>query len=441
VPGSEPVYRPGYAPDNVAVGYRGLGTRRRILECAGRLFVARGYHGTSIDAIAEEVGSSRAAIYQYFHSKDDIFGELYRQCEPDVLAHGRRLGRLAPDADGLRNLHQWLLEWADMYDRYAMVFLELPGIGPVEGSPQIDAGRISVEYAATISAKLHDAGVCGIEPDDAADVLIRIVHMVNLYRFRAMFGLCSSTRTSASLAIALQLLLFPETPDEVLETVAAPPMPDAGPRTAPEVTDAVVAQADPGAGPPVRQEILVAASALFFAHGYHSTSMRDIAAAADTSRATLYRYFSTKVAILAELSDQAIAKGRSLADELRALAHTGIGAESLQDWLTRFVTFQRAYAGVTRTWYDGTLAQQLPVDRYRAGNESFHRATVTLVERVQLPAGLDMTVSAAVFLAVLGRLTDLSLSHHPERNDADTAALMMTVLRRTLLRAAFTPPG
>ncbi|MDT5133667.1 MAG: hypothetical protein QOE41_2978, partial [Mycobacterium sp.] len=38
---------------------------------------------------------------------------------------------------------------------------------------------------------------------------MRIAHMLNLYRYRGMFGLSSSAQTPASLAIAMQLMLFP----------------------------------------------------------------------------------------------------------------------------------------------------------------------------------------------------------------------------------------
>lgn len=70
------VRRPGYAPDNASVGRRGRHTRERILACASDLFVADGYHGTSIEAVAKAVGGSRATVYQYFESKQEIFLEL-----------------------------------------------------------------------------------------------------------------------------------------------------------------------------------------------------------------------------------------------------------------------------------------------------------------------------------------------------------------------------
>jgi len=48
-----------------------------------------------------------------------------------------------------------------------------------------------------------------------------------------------------------------------------------------------------------RREILAAASGLFRSHGFHSTGMRDIAAAADMTVGNLYYYFENKQDLLA----------------------------------------------------------------------------------------------------------------------------------------------
>lgn len=47
-------------------------TRQRIAEVGQRLFLANGYEGTTLDAIAAEAGISRRTFFSYFKSKDDI---------------------------------------------------------------------------------------------------------------------------------------------------------------------------------------------------------------------------------------------------------------------------------------------------------------------------------------------------------------------------------
>ena len=47
-------------------------TRQRIAEVGLRLFLANGYQGTTLDAVAAEAGISRRTFFSYFKSKDDI---------------------------------------------------------------------------------------------------------------------------------------------------------------------------------------------------------------------------------------------------------------------------------------------------------------------------------------------------------------------------------
>lgn len=53
------------------------GTRERILDVALDLFVEQGFDGTSLRQIAEALGITKAALYYYFASKDDILVALH----------------------------------------------------------------------------------------------------------------------------------------------------------------------------------------------------------------------------------------------------------------------------------------------------------------------------------------------------------------------------
>jgi AcrR family transcriptional regulator len=56
-------------------------TRAQVLAAAARVFAQRGFHGTSLDAIAEEAGFSRGAVYYNFADKEELFLELLdRRC-------------------------------------------------------------------------------------------------------------------------------------------------------------------------------------------------------------------------------------------------------------------------------------------------------------------------------------------------------------------------
>ena len=425
---AEHLRRPGYTPANTAVGRRGQHTRDRIIDSAARLFADHGFQGTSIDAIARDVGGSRATVYQYFAGKDEIFVELTRRGEQAVLEHVDRLHGLGPDTDGVRSLRRWVRDGAKLYDRYAMVFLEFPGVGHAADLPPTDAAAIAGRYTDLFAQRLRDAGVVGIAPADAAAALLRITHMVNLYRHRRMFELPSATKTSDSLAVAMQLLLFPQTPDEALTTVIPA---RAGARLH-EVPATVAAEPDPdpSAVSPVRQDILAAGSALFAEHGFGDVGMADIAGAAGVSRATLYRHFAGKAEIFSELTGWTALEGGHLCTELHALASRGVSEKQLRTWLARYVHFHRNYRGVIRSWYDGSLEPGLAATVGR-GLVPYRAAALALVSQARLPANLDPAVAAAIVLAVLGRMSERPASSEHE-TDYDTATLMATVLNRAL---------
>jgi len=161
--------------------------------------------------------------------------------------------------------------------------------------------------------------------------------------------------------------------------------------------------------------------------------MDDIAAAAGISRATLYRYFNSKTKVLAELTTSALSESSRLAADLYALAD-GFDGAALQAWIGRYVTFHRSFSGVIRAWFDGAVAEQLSSEELRAGIGQMSGAVTAVLDRAALPAGMDRRAATAIFMAVLGRMTEptepSSLSDDADR----TARLMVLLLQRSLLR-------
>jgi AcrR family transcriptional regulator len=422
--------RPGYAPAaNAGVGRRGLHTRERILGCAEEVFLANGFHATSLDAIAKAAHASRATVYQYFAGKEEIFRELSALAERDVLEHGEHLRDLGPTIDGVDALHRWLAEWADIYDAHAAVFAEFPGIGTATGLAVIDASTAADKFHQTVTDQLRGMRLRDLDADDAAAALGRVPHMVHLYRHRAMFPLPALPTVTWSLTVALQLMLFPETPADVLQSLAPrvhnerariPPTASNSAAATPAVTDTH--------GSPIRQDVLSVSSALFAERGYYAVGMEEIAAAADVSRATLYRYFNTKDKILAELTRRAVVEIEEHAAALPAMA-----ADSLTEWMLGYVRFYRTYRGVIRAWFDGTVAEQLSEADVDHGIVAIFQAVATLLSTVDLPAGMDPDVAGAVFVAVLGRMSEPTAASTPD-SDERAADLMVKLLRRALLR-------
>lgn len=65
---------------------KGEMTRARILQTALRLFRQRGYHDTTIRAIAEEAEVALGNTYYYFRSKEDLVHAFYVQLQLEQFA-------------------------------------------------------------------------------------------------------------------------------------------------------------------------------------------------------------------------------------------------------------------------------------------------------------------------------------------------------------------
>jgi len=62
--------------------YRGE-VKRKIVRAAFARFVEKGYHGTTMVEIAESLGVTKPALYQYFASKEDLFAAVAEQARDD----------------------------------------------------------------------------------------------------------------------------------------------------------------------------------------------------------------------------------------------------------------------------------------------------------------------------------------------------------------------
>ncbi len=52
-------------------------TRHDLVRAAERLFIRRGFHATSVDAVAAAAGYTKGAVYSNFASKEDLFFAVY----------------------------------------------------------------------------------------------------------------------------------------------------------------------------------------------------------------------------------------------------------------------------------------------------------------------------------------------------------------------------
>ena len=60
--------------------------RGSILDAASRLFLERGYEGTSMDRVSDTAGVSKATLYAHFRTKENLFAEIIARARNSVIA-------------------------------------------------------------------------------------------------------------------------------------------------------------------------------------------------------------------------------------------------------------------------------------------------------------------------------------------------------------------
>ena len=105
--------------------------RARILESAVRSFAAKGFYGTSMDDIAEELLLTRGSLYYYFKDKEEILALCHETALEAMLdVTGRvRASQLPPD----QALHRIVVEHARvMVDKFhgTALALEFDALDP-----------------------------------------------------------------------------------------------------------------------------------------------------------------------------------------------------------------------------------------------------------------------------------------------------------------------
>ena len=93
------------------ISSRGQQRKAKILSAATRLFLSEGYGETSIDAIVEQSGGSKATLYSYYPTKADLFRAVV-----DSIVTTQE----GPELKSLENVRETLVTFAE--HRLAIVF-------------------------------------------------------------------------------------------------------------------------------------------------------------------------------------------------------------------------------------------------------------------------------------------------------------------------------
>jgi AcrR family transcriptional regulator len=119
-------------------------TRAAILDAARELFVAQGYEGVSMRAIAEKIEYSPTVIYNYFKDKDALILELCQSDFGRLADYMQEPGQLPDPVERLRQCGREYVRFALSYpNHYRLMFMTPYPLRA--GDPQFDQHKAEVK--------------------------------------------------------------------------------------------------------------------------------------------------------------------------------------------------------------------------------------------------------------------------------------------------------
>ncbi len=107
-----------------------LARKREVIKVAARLFAAKGYHATTLDEIAEEIGVTKPALYYYIDNKQDILQNIIGMMK-ERLENTTAAGRSdLPPKERLENLIRLMVKYAAEDKELTLIGFEQANILP-----------------------------------------------------------------------------------------------------------------------------------------------------------------------------------------------------------------------------------------------------------------------------------------------------------------------
>lgn len=272
--------------------------RAQIALAAAELFCERGYHGVSIDEIAEAVGITGPAVYRHFPNKYAMLVHATQELADTVRAATEAGSTpVGPDAARVR-----LDELLGALARLGVEHRKVGGLYQWEGrylTPD-DRATFRADVSALVDRIVQPLRALRPElTDPAAGLLARAAlsavgslstHRATLARARAEDLL---RRAGWALLTADAALLTADPTGLTADLAGFAPLPDPDPPVRPGGAPGAVVSAS-------RREVLMAeALRLFHLVGYHAVAMEDIGRAAGINASSVYRHFPSKADLLA----------------------------------------------------------------------------------------------------------------------------------------------
>lgn len=153
--------------------------RQTILARASRLFAESGYERTSLKDVAQAVGLSKAAIYHYFATKQEIYEAIVETLLSEL--HDYVASQVDLQIDHPSRLKAFMMAHADYFERHYAEFITLlhgvSGIGNPQTPRQIE---VRDRYEGLLRGLLAEGETAGaFSGCNVADTARAILSMLN----------------------------------------------------------------------------------------------------------------------------------------------------------------------------------------------------------------------------------------------------------------------
>lgn len=172
----------------------------KVLEAAKRLFIRRGYHGTSLRCIADECEMTMGAIYHHFKSKEQLYLAVLNRYS--LLSHLEEVVDKVVDPNFPLNLAEFgMALWRvarQHKDFFKLAYVDILEFGGRNVKPIVTGTRLALESAVLerIEDRIADGRLAPLNPE----VLLRCVTDTFLHYYLEEMMLDESLSESSGLS-------------------------------------------------------------------------------------------------------------------------------------------------------------------------------------------------------------------------------------------------
>lgn len=117
-------------------------TKQDVVQSATKLFKERGFLYTSIQNIADDCKIAKGSVYKYFSSKEDLFSQVFDQCQNDYFHKVEELLRVSGLSKEDQFVQQIILRF-QYFTEYKSILVEFTEL-PIQQDPVFSKLRHSV---------------------------------------------------------------------------------------------------------------------------------------------------------------------------------------------------------------------------------------------------------------------------------------------------------